>query len=144
MLRPMSEQNPPPEQPPQYGHPAGQQPGQTWQQQPNAYGAHPGGQPDVQTDTKGFFGALFDFSFNSFVTPKIVKFVYVLATILLVLTYLFFVIAAFAGDNVGFGIAFLLLGWIPFLFYLALVRMTLEFYFSIVRMSQDINERLPR
>jgi len=54
------------------------------------------------------------------------------------------VITAFAGDNVGFGIAFLLLGWIPFLFYLALVRMTLEFYFSIVRMSQDINERLPR
>jgi len=98
MLRPMSGQNPPPEQPPQYGQPAGQQPagqqpagqqpGQTWQQQPTAYGAHPGGQPDVQTDTEGFFGALFDFSFNSFVTPKIVKLVYVLATILLVLTYL--------------------------------------------------------
>ena len=98
----------------------------------------------MQTDSKGFFAALFDFSFNSFVTPKIVKFVYVLATILLVLTYLFFVIAAFADDNAGFGIAVLLLGWIPFLFYLALIRMTLEFYYSIVRMSQDINERLPR
>ncbi len=163
----MSGQNPPPdqpssagsygspgEQPPQYGHPTGQQPAgqqpagqspdRTGHQQPPAYGAYPGGQPDVQTDAKGFFGALFDFSFNSFVTPKIVKFVYVLATILLVIAYLFFVITAFAGDNVGFGIAFLLLGWIPFLFYLALIRMTLEFYFSIVRMSQDINERLPR
>jgi len=98
----------------------------------------------MQTDSKGFFGALFDFSFNTFVTPKIVKFVYVLATILLVITYLVFVITGFAGDNPAIGIAFLLLGWIPFLFYLALIRMTLEFYYSIVRMSQDINERLPR
>ncbi len=155
----MSEQNPPPDQPPQYGQPGGQQPagqqpagqqpaGQSPEharhQQPAAYGAYPGGQPDIQTDTKGFFGALFDFSFNSFVTPKIVKFVYVLATILLVIAYVFFVITAFAGDNAVLGIAFLLLGWIPFLFYLALIRMTLEFYYSIVRMSQDINQRLPR
>ena len=98
----------------------------------------------MQTDSKGFFGALFDFSFKTFVTPKIVKFVYVLATILLVLGYLFFVITGFAGDNAGVGIAILLLGWIPFLFYLAIIRMTLEFYYSIVRMSEDINKRLPR
>ena len=28
--------------------------------------------------------------------------------------------------------------------YLALIRMTSEFYFAIVRMSEDINKRLPR
>ena len=32
---------------------------------------------------KGFFGSLFDFSFSSFVTTKIVKFLYVLATVIL-------------------------------------------------------------
>ena len=37
----------------------------------------------------------------------------------------------------------MVLGWIPALLYLAFLRMTLEFYYSVVRMSQDINRRLP-
>jgi len=87
---------------------------------------------------------LFDFSFTSFVTPKIVKLVYVLATVALGLVYLVVVIVGFVGDQPAVGVVVLLLGWIPFLVYLALIRMTLEFYFAIVRMSEDINRRLPR
>ncbi|MDF2966239.1 MAG: hypothetical protein K0Q93_17 [Nocardioidaceae bacterium] len=92
---------------------------------------------------KGFLGALFDFSFTSFVTPTIVKFVYILITIGLALGYLLFVVLGFAGDTPAVGIVVLLLGWIPFLVYLALARMTLEFYFALVRMSEDIHHRLP-
>jgi len=93
-------------------------------------------------DAKGFIGSLFDFSFNSFVTPKIVRFVYILLTIAIVLGYVGFVIAGFADSAVS-GVLVLLLGWIPALLYLALFRMTLEFYYSVVRMSEDINRRLP-
>jgi len=36
---------------------------------------------DETADTKGFLGALFDFGFTSFVTPKVVKVLYVLIVI---------------------------------------------------------------
>jgi hypothetical protein len=41
------------------------------------------------------------------------------------------------------GLAVLLLGPVVLIIYLAIIRMTLEFYLSIVRMSEDINKRLP-
>jgi hypothetical protein len=37
----------------------------------------------------------------------------------------------------------LVVGPIVVLLYLAFIRMTLEFYLAIVRMSQDIHTRLP-
>ncbi len=104
------------------------------------YGSMP---PVHAEETKGFFGSLFDFSFNSFVTPKIVKFVYVISTIAIVLGYVFFVIVGFSR-SVGLGVVVLLLGAITAIVYLAFIRMTLEFYYAIVRMSEDINRRLPR
>lgn len=93
-----------------------------------------------QDDGKGFFAALFDFSFNSFVTPKIVKFVYVLATIAIGLFVLIFVIASFA-DSAGAGLVVLFLAPIVGLIYLAFIRMGLEFCFALVRMSDDIHAR---
>ncbi len=103
-------------------------------------------QPDsaqpIQT-SKGFLASLFDFSFSSFVTPKIVKFVYVLATIGLGLFYLVVVIGGF-NQSAGLGLLFLVLGAVIFIVYLAFIRMTLEFYYAIVRMSEDLHHRLPR
>jgi hypothetical protein len=92
-------------------------------------------------DASGFFRALFDFSFNEFITPKVVKFVYVLATIALVLGWLVFVLVGFS-DSAGAGLFYLIGGAIGVILYLALIRMTLEFYLAIVRMSQDIHQRL--
>lgn len=96
-----------------------------------------------QTAGKGFFGALFDFSFSTCVTPKIVKAVYILATIGLALGYVIVVLASFVRGPVA-GIAMMLVGALLGVLYLALIRMTLEFYYSIVRMSEDIHARLPR
>ena len=98
--------------------------------------------PLPRTDTAGFFKALFDFSFREFITPKVVKAVYVLATVVLALAWLVFVISGFSR-SAGEGILFLLLGTVGALLYLAIIRMTLEFYLAIVRMSQDIHQRLP-
>lgn len=124
--------------PPPYGGPP---PGQQPPPPPGQYPVGPGGQgfpPPEQS--KGFFGALFDFGFHSFVTPSIIKVVYILGLIGIGLTYLFFLIASFS-ENAGIGIAVLLLGWIPALLYLALWRVVLEFYYAVIRMSEDIHRQ---
>ncbi|QZY29026.1 DUF4282 domain-containing protein [Nocardioides coralli] len=100
----------------------------------------PAGQPPT---SKGFFGALFDFTFEHFVTPMIVKVVYVLAVAGLALVLLVFLVTAFAQGPVE-GLAVLVLGPVIGLLYLALIRMTLEFYLAVVRMSEDIHRRLPQ
>lgn len=115
----MSYDNPPP--PPQepYGQPAPAAPS-------------PGG--------KGFFGALFDFRFEHFITPIIVKVVYVLALAALLLGWLLFLAAGFSQSATG-GLVVLLLGPVALILYLAFIRMTLEFYLAVVRMSEDIHHR---
>ena len=106
--------------------------------------SEPYGQPAPQgpSPAKGFFGALFDFSFEHFVTPMLVKVVYILSVIALVLVWLFWLVASFGSDSAGLGVAVLVLGPVALLVYLAIIRMTLEFYLSVVRMSQDIHQRL--
>ena len=104
------------------------------------YGQPPGG-PGGLPQGKGFFGALFDFSFEYFVTPMIVKVVYILSIIGLAVVWLVFLAAGFA-QNAGAGLIVLLLGPIGILIYLCLIRMTLEFYLAVTRMSQDIHQRL--
>lgn len=103
--------------------------------------SEPFGQPQSTTPRKGFFGALFDFKFEHFITPMIVKFVYVLVMIALVIGWLVFLVAGFA-DSATSGVFVLVVGPILLVLYLAFIRMTLEFYLAIVRMSQDIHNRL--
>lgn len=93
------------------------------------------------TSTKGFFGALFDFSFEHFVTPMIVKAVYLLAIAALGIVWLVFLVASFS-QSAGLGVVVLILGPIGIVLYLCLIRMTLEFYLAVTRMSQDIHHRL--
>jgi hypothetical protein len=92
--------------------------------------------------SKGFFGALFDFSFNTFITPMIVKAVYILSVVVLALLWLIFLVSAFT-QSAGAGVVVLILGPIGVIIYLAFIRMTLEFYLAIVRMSEDIHRRMP-
>jgi hypothetical protein len=100
-----------------------------------------GGTPPPATPRKGFFGALFDFSFEHFITPIIVKIVYVLALAGLLVGWLVFLAAGFAQDALA-GVLVLVLGPVAVILYLAFIRMTLEFYLAIVRMSEDIHYRM--
>lgn len=93
--------------------------------------------------SSGFFGALFDFNFDRFITPMIVKAVYLLALILLAVGWFVIMVTSFT-QSVGLGLVVLILGPVVVVVYLAFIRMTLEFYLAIVRMSQDIHQRLPR
>ena len=93
-----------------------------------------------QPQAKGFFGALFDFSFNHFVTPSIIRFLYILGLIGIALSYLSFVILAFAISATQ-GLVTLLLGLIIAVIYLAFWRVMLEFFLAVVRMSEDVHHR---
>ena len=68
-------------------------------------------------ESKSFFGSLFDYSFSSFVTPRIIKVLYVLATILISLWTLLLVVAAFNVSD-GTGGAMLLIGGPLFFLFL--------------------------
>ena len=103
-----------------------------------------GGRPAFATqqfpaaEPKGFLGALFDFSFTSFVTPKVVKVLYILIVVVVGLSAVGFALSVLA-TNVGLGLIVLLIGApLYFLVVTALYRITLEFFMVIYRMAQDI------
>jgi len=93
--------------------------------------------------SSGFLPSLFDFSFTSFVTPKIVRFVYVLAAVWAVVLYVIVVISSFT-QSVSSGLIALVFGPLVAIIWLAIVRIGLEFAISIVRMSEDVHKRLPQ
>jgi uncharacterized membrane protein len=90
-------------------------------------------------DSKGFLGALFDFSFTSFVTPKIVKVIYVLITIWTVIWALIFLRLGFKYGGAAGGF-FTLLVVDPILIVLTLgaYRMVLELFMVVHRIHEDL------
>jgi Domain of unknown function (DUF4282) len=118
------------------GQPAGPPPGPGGQASSGrpafATQQFPAGEP------KGFLGALFDFSFTSFVTPKVVKVLYILIVVVVGLSAVGFALSVLA-TNVGLGlIVLLVVAPLYFLVVTALYRITLEFFMVIFRMAQDI------
>lgn len=94
------------------------------------------------TDAAGFFRALFDVSFSHFVTPKVVKFIYILAMVAIGLTWLLMLIVGLSTGDAMVILLTLIVGPIMAIIYLTFIRMTLEFYLATVRMSEDIHKRL--
>lgn len=84
---------------------------------------------------------LFDFDFNSFITPKIVKIVYILIMIGLGIAYLAMVIATFAARQASLALLIMfVLGPLAVLIYLALARMGLESLIASIRTAQNTGE----
>jgi hypothetical protein len=89
-------------------------------------------------ETTGFLGALFDFGFTSFVTPKIIKVLYVLVTIGTIVSALAFTIVVFKA-SVAFGVVALVFGDpLIILVVMAIFRMFVEFFVVIFRAAEDI------
>jgi hypothetical protein len=94
--------------------------------------------PDPKADARGFLGALFDFGFTSFVTPKVIKVLYMLIVIGTVLSALVFTIVVFEA-SVAFGVLTLVVGDPLFiLIVLAIYRIILEFFVVTFRVAEDI------
>ncbi len=121
-------------------------------------GSERGGmQPQTESlgrQRKGFFRSLFDLSFTSFVTARVVKFIYVISLIFVVLYvlstvgYLSFIAYAFiaaiaeseALGMVGGVILFLLLLPILLLVAITYVRVLLEIVIVLFRISSNTAE----
>jgi hypothetical protein len=84
--------------------------------------------------------ALFDFSFNQYVSPKILKFLYTLTMFSSVLIAFFFVIAGFK-TSIVLGLIGLFIG-APLIFLLTTIycRVILEMVFMILRISDQLAE----
>lgn len=92
-----------------------------------------------KSDSKGFLGALFDFSFTSFVTPKIIKVLYVLATVWTVIWALVFLRYGFKYGGAAGGFATLIIvDPILILLTLGAFRMVLELFMVAHRMHEDL------
>ena len=91
-------------------------------------------------DARGFLGALFDFSFTSFVTTKIIKVLYVLILVLVSISALVFTIAAFRL-SAAFGLLTLVIGDPLFiLIVMAFWRLVLESFVVRFRIAEDVRE----
>ena len=91
-------------------------------------------------EAKSFFGSLFDYSFSSFITPRIIKVLYVLATIGIALWTLLLIVAAFnVSDGVGGGML-LIGGPLLFLFSMIYARVFLELVIAFFRINGNVQE----
>jgi hypothetical protein len=147
-----------PGQPGQQGQPQSGQPGQgypppTYNPQDQAQGMpqwqqdQAQGTPQWQTapprqrpsGEKGFIGSLFDFSFRSMVTPKIIRVLYVLTAVWLVLLALLYVVLAWNTGGGGAGLTVLVLIAPPFvLVSLAAFRVFLELFMVLHRIYEEV------
>jgi hypothetical protein len=128
---------PPPSYTPQGGQPQG---APQWQAIAGMTPAGQGGRPPkVRTPgEKGFLGSLFDFSFESMVTPKVIKALYVLFTAWTVLWALIFIRFGFQYGALA-GI-FILVIVVPIylLLTLGVYRVILEAFMVIHRMHDEL------
>jgi hypothetical protein len=143
-----------PQQPPTYTPPGGsppdtfafgqQQPGQGYPQ-PGWAGQEQYLQPGTPhtartaqaTGEKGFLGSLFDFSFNSFVTPKIIKVLYVLFTIWTVLWALIILRFGFHYGLAAGIFVLLVVEPIFILLTLGVYRVILEAFMVVFRIYEE-------
>ncbi|RJQ42199.1 MAG: DUF4282 domain-containing protein [Gaiellales bacterium] len=84
----------------------------------------------------GSFGALFDFSFSSFVTLKLIKVIYFIVFILAVLAAIGVIIVGFQQSST-MGLAALLLSPVLFLVYILAARVWLELIVVLFRIEEN-------
>jgi hypothetical protein len=89
-------------------------------------------------DARGFLSALFDFSFTSFVTTRIIKVLYILILILVLLSALVYTIIAFRV-SAAFGLLTLVIGDPLFIIIvMAFWRLVLESFAVRFRIAEDV------
>jgi hypothetical protein len=123
--------------PPSYSQPGqGQAPGAGAAQWQGIAGMKPAaGKPRGE---KGFVGSLFDFSFSSLVTPKIIKFIYVLLTIWTALVGIFFLIIGFRTGGIAGGLfTLIIVEPIFILLTLGIWRVVLEAFMVVFRIYEE-------
>jgi hypothetical protein len=91
----------------------------------------------LQPEAKGFFASLFDLSFSSLITTKIIKVLYVLTLATIGLAYLAFTISAFAADSTAGLFVLFIGGPIMALVYIVYARVFLEIVIALFRIMES-------
>jgi hypothetical protein len=131
--------------------------------QPPSYGAQPGQQQEQRTappqwqgiagvtpapakqpkqhGERGFIGSLFDFSFSTFVTPKIIKVLYILVTIWTALLALTILVIGFRTGGIGGGLfTLIIIEPIFILLTLGVYRVVLEAFMVVFRIYEEMKQ----
>ncbi len=90
----------------------------------------------MQAD-KGLFGALFDFSFSSFITTKLIKILYILAIAAAAVAALGLIANGFTEGFVA-GIGYTVVAVLMFLIYVITARVWLELVIVVFRISENV------
>jgi uncharacterized membrane protein len=98
----------------------------------------------MMQDTKGFFGSLFDLSFTSLVTTRIIKVLYVLAIILIGLYALVFIAGGFSNSTSVGIVVLLIIAPIFTLVSLIYTRVLLEVIIALFRIMENTSELVAR
>lgn len=99
-----------------------------------------GGLPLSADAATGLIGALFDMSFRSFVTPRVIQLVFVLQMIILAIALLGMVASAFT-QGAGMGLLLLLLSPVLFLIGVLAARIYLELVIVLFRIYETLRDR---
>ncbi len=89
---------------------------------------------------KGFFPTLFDFSLSSFLTPKVIRILYIVAVVLTCLVAAFYFIIALASGSGGLILAALIGVPIITLLYLIVIRIQTEFVIVAFRTYEAVKQ----
>ena len=87
--------------------------------------------------TQGFLASLFDVSFSSLITTRVIKILYILSMVLIGLTALVFVGAAFANSVLAGLFTLVVIAPFVSLLYLVYVRVLLEIVIAIFRIMES-------
>ncbi len=87
---------------------------------------------------KGFYGSLLDFSFESFVFPKIIRVLYAFAVVVICIGYIAGIAFAFRMGSLE-GIAAVVLGPVVMTIYLILIRVWMEVAIILFRIYDNTN-----
>lgn len=87
-------------------------------------------------EQKSFFASLFDWDFTTFITLRFLKVIYIVATVLIALAALGFLIVAISQGGGGI-VAGIILVPLFALFYLILVRVSLEVIALLFRIGDN-------
>jgi hypothetical protein len=103
-----------------------------------AYGIVP--PPAAAPGSTGFLGALFDFSFSSFVTTKLIKVLYVLGVIIAGFAALMLVIAGFTKGVLAGMLVLIIVAPLVFFLYVIYWRVIMELIIVVFRATEDLGE----
>ena len=94
-------------------------------------------------EDKGFFGALFDISFSSFITPKIISVLFVIFMILSGLAALVMIITGFMGGIVN-GLVAVVLSPIVVFLYILFARIWLELVVVMFKIAENTDKMVEK